>query len=82
MFLNMIFNFTKISLPKMALTDDQILALYEPAPPRPSVVSSAEYADNKRICLKRQWDPLSPQCAILMYQPSSPELWTMGLVYQ
>ena len=60
-----------VSLHKMALTDDQILALYEPAPPRPSVVSSAEYADNKRICLKRQWDPLSPQCAILMYQPSS-----------
>lgn len=55
----------------MALTDNQILALYEPAPPRPSVVSSAEYSDNKRICLKRQWDPLSPQCAILMYNPST-----------
>ena len=54
-----------------SLTNEQILSLYECAPPKPSVISSAEYEDNKRVFLKRQLDPLSSQCAIVMYEPST-----------
>lgn len=55
----------------MSLTTDEIFNLFECAPPQPDVVSSAEYADHKRVCLKRQWGPLSPLCAILMHEPST-----------